>query len=316
MADNSTESNLAKRLASGKFAMTAEITPPVSASAAALMKKAEVLGPHVDAINVTDGASARVHMSSVTAAAILVANGIEPVAQFTCRDRNRIALLSDLLGAGALGIKNMLMLTGDDPSAGDQPDAKPVFDYSSGDLIKIASEMTDPGIIPSSGAKEEEGVPADHKRIDGTPNFFVGAADMPAAERGDRWPSGLNEKRAGGAKFCQTQLCYDMDVVRKYGEILVEDGYAADLSFLIGSGPLPSARSAIWMRDNLWGVVMPDAVIERLEGADDPKAEGVKICIEQLQEMSEMPGIAGVHLMAPINTSSIPAVITGSGLRD
>lgn len=311
------ESALAHRLTKGEFAITAEITPPVTASADALLAKAEALKGQVDAVNVTDGASARVHLSSVASAAILAANGIEPIAQFTCRDRNRIALMSDLLGVAALGVHNLLMLTGDDPTSGDQPDAKQVFDFSSGDLLKVASEMTAPGIIPSKGAKPtSDGMTADTRSIDGPPKFFVGAADMPTPEKNDKWLQALRAKQAAGARFIQTQLCYDMDVVRRYAENLVSEGFSEHLYFLIGNGPLPSSRSAIWMRDNLWGVVMPDAVIERLDAAADAKVEGIKICIEQMVEMAEMDGISGVHLMAPINTASIPTVIAGSSMRN
>ena len=309
------ESTLVRRLLDGDFALTAEITPPVSAGPSELLEKSAPLKGLVDAVNVTDGASARVHMSSVVAASILNANGIKPVAQFTCRDRNRIALISDLLGVGAQGIHNLLILTGDDPTAGDQPNAKPVFDLQSAELLTIAHEMTVHGLIPSKTAKvTNEGVEPNTKAIDTPPKFFVGAADMPTPERDEKWIAGLRKKQACGAQFIQTQLNYDMDIVRKYGQILVEEGFAEHMFFLIGNGPLPSSRSAFWMRDNLWGVVVPDEIIDRLDQANDPKEEGIKICAEQLQEMAEMPGVAGAHLMAPINVSSIPAAIEGANL--
>lgn len=296
------ESRLVRTLLNGEFAITAEVTPPVSGSAAPLMAKAEPLRDWVDAVNVTDGASARVHMSSLAAAATLAANGIEPILQVTCRDRNRIALQSDLLGAGVFGIHNLLILRGDDPSAGDQPDAKPVFDVESRDLLRVAADMRDKGVLPSG------------REIDSPPGFYIGAADSPIDPPPDWKPDSLTAKADAGAQFIQTQFCFDMGVVRRYMERLAEFAMTDRLFFLIGIGPLASARSAIWMRDNLWGVIMPDAIIKRLEGAEDQRAEGTKICAELLQELADIPGVAGAHLMAPVNPDCIPAAVEQSGL--
>jgi len=312
--ETSSESRLARRLAAGEFALTAEITPPVSGDAQALLDKALPLKGHLDAVNVTDGASARVHMSSLASAAILAANGIEPVLQFTCRDRNRIALMGDLLGAAALGIHNLLLLTGDDPTAGDQPDAKPVFDLSSQGLIELAATMSTRGLLPSFGGKARDGVPANMRAIDGPPEFFVGAADMPVAEVSDRWRDGLRAKVAAGARFIQTQVCYDLDVMRRYAELLRAEGFTDTVSVLVSNGPLASARSAVWMRENLFGVLIPDDIVERLTQADDSKAEGIRICQEQIQAMAEIPGISGCHLIAPTNPGSIPEAVTGLDL--
>jgi len=311
------DSKLVRRLIAGEFAVTAEITPPVAAGAAPLLDKAMMLKDCVDAVNVTDGASARVHMSSTASGAILAANGIEPVVQFTCRDRNRIAILSDLLGAGAQGIHNLLMLSGDDPTQGDQPDAKPVFDFESADLIRIARQMTDQGVLPSTGAKiKGDDVEPGTRPIDPPPQFFVGAADTPTAEANEKWITDLRSKIKVGAQFIQTQLCYDMDIVRGYAALLQEKEFSEHLFVLIGNGPLLSAKSAVWMRDNLFGVAMPDSVIQRLEDADDPKQEGIKLCVDQMAEMAEIPGISGVHLMAPVNTSSIPEVIAAAAISN
>lgn len=291
-------------LRSGAFALTAEVTPPLSADAGTLLEKALPLRGLADAVNVTDGASARAHMSSLAAASILTANGIEPVLQFTCRDRNRIALQSDLLGAAALGARNLLILRGDDPSAGDQPDAKPVFDLESRDLITTAARMRDEGTLPSG------------REIQGRPDFFIGAADTPIDPPPDWSPDGLTAKADAGAGFVQTQFCFDAGVVRRYAARLVEAGLTERLFILIGVGPLASARSARWMRENLWGTTIPDAVVDRMEAATDPKAEGTRICIELLQEFATIPGIAGGHLMAPLNDAAVPDVIRGSGLID
>jgi methylenetetrahydrofolate reductase (NADPH) len=310
------ESALVRRLLDGDFALTAEITPPVSAGSEELLSKTTPVSPFVDAVNVTDGASARVHLSSLASAGILKANGIEPIVQFTCRDRNRIALISDLLGAGAQNINNLLILTGDDPTAGDQPQAKPVFDLKSHELITIAHEMTTLGLIPSKGSKmTSEGINPSTRKIDTPPNFFLGAADIPVTTNDEKWISSLRKKKACGTQFVQTQLNYDMDCIRSYAKILNEEGFTETMFFLIGTGPIPSARSAIWMRDNLWGVVMPDTIVKRLETAKDPLQEGIKICAEHLQELSEIAGVSGAHLMAPINVKSIPACIELASLK-
>ena len=296
------ESRLVRTLLNGDFAVTAEITPPASGDPAHLLDKAEPLRGWVDAVNVTDGASARVAMSSLAAAALLARSGIEPVLQFTFRDRNRIALQSDLLGASALGIYNLLILRGDDPSAGDQPDAKPVFDMDSRDLIRATSRMRDDGIMPSG------------QPLDPAPKFFIGAADPPIDPPQDWWPEGLDGKAKAGAQFVQTQLCYDIDVTRRYIDRLRDLGLTDRLFILIGIGPLASARSARWMRDNLWGVVMPDAIIDRLDKAVDAKREGIRICAELLEQLVEIPGVSGAHLMAPLHTDGIPAALEESGI--
>jgi len=300
---NAAASGLQKTLAEGKFAITAEVTPPLSASAEALMEKAAHLKGVVDAVNVTDAASARVHMSSVASAAILAREGIEPVVQMTCRDRNRIALECDLLGASALGVHNVLILGGDDPKAGDHPDAKPVFDLGSKELIEVAAMMRDQGKLPSD------------REIKPPPQLFLGAADLPIDPPADWKPDGLAAKIDAGAGFVQTQFCFDMGVVRRYAEKLGEHGITERVGILIGIGPLASARSARWMRDNLFGTIIPDEVVERMDAAEDPKAEGVSICADLLQELAEIPGIAGAHLMAPLNEKAVPATVERAGVR-
>ena len=298
------QSRLAEILARGDFAVTAELTPPVSGGRDALLAKAAPLHSVADAVNVTDGANARVHMSSLAAAALLAGEGIEPVLQMTCRDRNRIALQSDLLGASALGVKNVMILRGDDPTAGDQPDAKPVFDLESADLLRVASGMRDQAQLPSG------------RDIDAPPNFFIGCADMPIDPPKDWRPGGLTRKIEAGARFVQTQFCFDMDIVGRYVARLADHGVTETLSILIGIGPLASARSARWMRDNLFGVIVPDELIERLESAADQTAEGIAICAELLVQLADIPGVAGAHLMAPTNPDCIPAAIEASGVKN
>jgi methylenetetrahydrofolate reductase (NADPH) len=286
---------LKEKLASDRFVITAEIAPPVSCDAADLMAKAAPLKGLADAVNVTDGAGARAHLGSVTAAAILLQNGIEPILQFTCRDRNRIALQSDLLAAAALGIENLLLLKGDDPKAGDQPDAKPVFDYDTVALTKAAVAIRDAGELPSG------------RKVGGKARFFMGAADVPIDPPAGWVPKSLLDKIAAGSQFVQTQFCMDTGVVRRYMARLAEHGVG--LPFLIGISPLRSAKSARWMRDKLFGTIIPDSIVARLDGASDPVAEGITICAQLIAELSTIRGIAGVHVMAPRNEDAVPEVI-------
>ena len=287
------DGRLERVMRSGAFAVTAEVTPPLSSSPGDLLDKALPLRGLADAVNVTDGASARVHMSSL-AAALLVTSGVEPVLQMTCRDRNRLALQGDVLGAGALGVSNILMLRGDDLAA--------VFDYQSSDLIAAAAAMRGDARLPSGRA------------IAAAPRIFIGAAELPGDPATGWTPERLQAKSEAGADFVQTQFCFDTGVVRRYAQRLRDEGLTERLFILIGIGPPASARSARWMRDNLFGTLIPDAVIERLEGAADARAEGVDICVELLRELADIPGIAGAHIMAPLNEASVPEVIERSGV--
>jgi methylenetetrahydrofolate reductase (NADPH) len=291
---------LPSRLASGQFVVTAEITPPVSTDPAEFLRRALPLKGLVTAINVTDGAGAKVHLSSLAAAHFLQQSGLEPIFQVTCRDRNRLALQADLLGAAALGIHNILALAGDDPKAGDQPDAKAVYDVDSRGLIAMAHGMRKEGKLPS-------GTP-----IDGSLELFIGAADVPIDPPKDWNPKGLFAKAHAGADFVQTQFCMDIGIVRRYAARLRELGFK--LPVLIGIAPIPSARSARWMREKLFGTTIPDGLVRRLEKAADPRAEGRKICVELLQQLAEVPGVAGAHVMAPMNFAEIPAAIVESGV--
>lgn len=290
-------SGLARSMESGKFVLTAELTPPVSGSPHDLLAQAEPFRGKVDALNVTDGPRALIHMSSVAAAAILASNGIEPILQMTCRDRNRIAMQADLLGASALGIRNILSLRGDDPPTDQDPTPKAVFDMDAREVIEVATRMA------------QDGVCGGDRPIVTRPQFFMGAADTPLDPPIDWRPEGMMVKADAGAAFVQTQLCFDIDVIRNYMGRLVDLGMTERLKILIGTGPLASARSARWMRDNLWGVLVPDQVIARLEQAADPAAEGVVICSELIDAMRNIPGIAGVHLMAPVKGLSILDVL-------
>jgi len=290
------------KLRAGHFVITAEIAPPLSSDRQHLLERAIPLARLADAVNITDGASARVHMSAVTAAGILVHHGIEPILQFTCRDRNRIALQSDLLGAAALGVRNLLLLTGDDPRAGDQPDAKPVFDLDSRALIKTAVAIRDENELPSG------------RKIAGHADFFVGVADTPLDPPAHWAPISLRNKIAAGAQFAQTQFCMDPGIARRYVKRLAEEGIIERLFVLIGIAPLASARSALWIREHLPGSIIPDALVDRLARAGDPIAEGKRICVDLLHELSEITGVSGAHIMAPRNQGAIAEVIAESRL--
>lgn len=285
----------------GHFVITAETTPPDSADPAAVLERVRPFADVVDAVNVTDGAGARAHMSALACAAILARDGIEPVLQFTTRDRNRIAAQGDLIGAAALGVHNILCLHGDDPQSGDQPDAMRVYDLDTRDLLSTARSLRD-GAFPGGRA------------VAPPPRLFIGAADAPRPLLDDWKPDGLLAKIEAGADFFQTQYCFDMDVLRRYIARLSDDGITERTYFLIGIGPIASARSARWMNENLFGVHIPDALVERLEGAEDQRAEGRRICAEMLQELYESEGVAGVHLMAPRQEQAIAQVIEESGV--
>jgi methylenetetrahydrofolate reductase (NADPH) len=293
-------SELQAKLRSGQFVITAEITPPVSTDPAEFLRRAMPLKGLVTAVNVTDGAGAKVHLSSLATAHFLVQSGIEPIFQMTCRDRNRLALQGDLLGAMSLGIHNVLVLGGDDPKAGDQPDAKPVYDVDSRGLLAMAHAMRSQGKLPSGTA------------IDGPMRLVLGAADLPVDPKAGWQPIGLKAKIEAGADFVQTQFCMDTGVVRRYTERLRAAG--VNIPMLIGVAPIPSARSARWMKEKLFGTIIPDAFVERLEKAADPRREGRAICVEVLRELADIPGVSGAHVMAPMNFAEIPAVISESGV--
>jgi methylenetetrahydrofolate reductase (NADH) len=294
-----TARSLEAALSARRFTITAEVTPPLSCDPADLLAKAGPLKGLADAVNVTDGASARAHLDAPVAAKILMEHGIDPVLQMTCRDRNRIALQSELVGAAAMGIRNVLMLRGDDPKAGDQPDAKPVFDLDSSALMRTAASIRDKGELPHG------------RKVGGKAAFLIGCSDVPIDPKPGWAPEALRRKIAAGAQFAQTQFCMDVDLLRRYVTCLGEHGIALgrDLHLLVGIAPLASAKSARWIRENLFGSVIPDAMVQRLESAADPKREGQLICVDVLSELATIRGVSGAHIMAPLNEASIPAVI-------
>jgi len=233
---------------------------------------------------------------------LLVQNGIEPIMHITCRDRNRIGIAADLIGAAALGVRNILVLTGDDPRKGDEPDAKPVYDLSSDDIITLAHTL---------GA---DGKTASGRELSTRAEFFIGTADAPFHPPPEWKPDRLEHKIGAGAGFVQTQFCFQPSLARRYFERLGEYGITDRLPFIVGVGPIASVRSARWMNEHLFGVNIPASVIDRLEKAADPAAEGLRICVELVDTYREMAGVAGVHIMAPAQgTERIAAVLDAIG---
>jgi methylenetetrahydrofolate reductase (NADPH) len=242
-------------------------------------------------------------MSALAGASLLLQAGIEPILQMTCRDKNRLALQSEMMGAAALGIRNLLLLSGDDPKSGDQPDTKPVFDVDSRTLIDTARRLRDDGTLPTG------------RKVSGKAEFFIGAADMPIDPPPGWQPTSLAAKVAAGAQFAQTQFCMDAAIARRYVAALESAGITGKLALLIGVNPLRSAKSARWMKHHLYGTIIPDAFIARLEQAADPAREGLRICVELIEELSTIRGVAGVHIMAPGNDAAIPEAIKGARAR-
>src|SRR5262249_54854910 len=242
-------------------------------------------------------------LSAPIAAALLARSGIEPILQFTCRDRNRIALQADLMGAAACGVHNLLCLTGDDPKAGDQPQAKAVFDVDSTTLTARGRDLRDKADLPS-GRKA-----AAHAR------FFLGAPDAPIDPPAGWQPDKLAAKVAAGAEFAQTQFCMDLGVVRRYAARVAEHAATRGVFLLIGIAPLRSAKSARWMQQRLYGTIIPDSLIERLEQAADPAAGGDRMAVELMGQLAASSGVAGVHVMAPATEAAVPRVIAEARQR-
>lgn len=291
-------------LKAGGFAVTAELSPPDSSDPDDIARRANLFAGLADAVNVPDGSGANCHMSSLASSVILKNLGLAPVMQFACRDRNRIALQGDILGAAALGIKNLLCLTGDGVAAGDQPGAKPVFDLDAVTLLRTASRMRDQGEFMSG------------RKLSVPPDLFLGAALNPFRPPTDARPFRWAKKIAAGAQFVQTQYCFDIERLRQFMQEARELGLHKRCHILVGVGPLLSARSALWMRENVPGIHVPDAIIKRLQDAKCESTEGKRICIETLQEIVDIEGISGVHVMVHKHEELLAEIIRDSGIRE
>jgi 5,10-methylenetetrahydrofolate reductase len=294
---------LERRMQSGGFCITAEFNPPDTADPETIYQRAKPLIEVCDSVNVTDGAGANTHISSIAVCALLARIGYDPVMQVSCRDRNRIAIQGDVLGAAALGIRNVLCLTGDGIGRGDQPEAKPVFDLDCTSLLATLRTLRDDSRFLSGGA------------IDRAPPLFLGATANPFAVPAEVEVPRLAKKIEAGARFFQTQFCFDLDVFRAFFARFRDRGLHERCHFTVGVGPLASARAARWMRSNIAGIRIPDAVIARLERAADARREGRRICVEIVQQLAEMPGVAGVHIMAFQQPDAVRGIIEDAGLR-
>jgi len=293
---------LERVLRAGKFAVTTEMAPPDSADPEEVYRRAHIFNGHVDAINATDGSGANCHMSSVAVCALLTRVGYAPVMQISCRDKNRIAIQGDILGGAAMGVCNILCLTGDGVQAGDHPQALPVFDLDALTLLETARTMRDEHRFLSG------------RKLTHAPRVLLGAGANPFALPLEWRAQRLAKKIAAGAQFIQTQYCYDVPLLKAFMRRIEDLGLLAKVFILVGVGPLRSAKAAEWMRTHVPGLHIPDAVIARLAGAADAAREGRNLCIELIQEIRTVPGVSGVHVMAYRQEESVPEIIDRSGV--
>ena len=289
---------LAAALRTGTFAVTAELGPPRGADLGPIHQAAAVLRDWVHAVNITDNQGAQVRVSSLAGSVAALAAGLEPVMQMTCRDRNRIALQSDLLAAGALGVPNLLLMTGDRPERGDHADATPVFDLTSSGLMRAARALRDEGVLMSGRA------------VDPPPRFLLGAVDTGAGT-----PERLAAKVDDGAQFVQTQFVFDVPAFGGWLARVRELGLDERCAILAGVGPVRSVRALEFIA-TIPGVAVPDALVRRLRGvpADRVAAEGMAACAETVAELRELPGVAGVHVMSVAYEQGVPEILAAAGL--
>ncbi len=297
-------SNLERVLRSGRFAVTAECGPPRGADGDMIRKKGEIIKDYVDAVNVTDNQTAVVRMSSLASSIILKDMGIEPVMQMVCRDRNRIAIQSDILGAAVLGIKNILCLSGDHQRFGDHKTAKNVFDLDSVQLINCLKTMRDKGRFLSG------------EEIKAKPIIFIGCVENPFADPFEIRAMRLAKKANAGAQFCQTQCVFNIKRFKEWMEIIRDMGIHENIGILAGVTPLRSYGMAIYMKNNVPGMDVPDEIIERLKAVPKEKAsdEGINIALEIIEEMKNIKGVKGIHIMAIGWEEIIPHIVKSAGL--
>jgi methylenetetrahydrofolate reductase (NADPH) len=299
---HSSPGRLEKLLRAGEFTVTAELSPPDSSDPEEVFEKARIFHGSVDAMNATDGSGANCHMSSVAVCAILRRANYSVVMQVSCRDRNRIAIQGDVLGAAAIGVASILCLTGDGVQAGDHPQAKPVFDLESITLLSMLRTMRDESQFQSG------------RKITRPPRVFLGAAANPFMPPHDFRPIRLAKKIEAGAQFIQTQYCFDVELLKRFMSRARDMGLHEKAYILVGVGPLASARAAGWIRQNVPGVHIPDAIIDRLAGSGNQKREGKRICIELIQQVREIEGVSGIHVMAYRQEETVAEIIQESGV--
>jgi 5,10-methylenetetrahydrofolate reductase len=293
---------LERVLRRGEFAVTAELNPPDSADPEEVYDRVAPFDGWVDAINAVDASGANCHMSSVGICALLTRMGYAPVLQVACRDRNRIAIQGDVLGAAAMGVGNVLCLTGDGVQAGDQPGAMPVFDLDCMSLLETIRTMRDEARFLSG------------RKITSPPHLFLGAAANPFAPPYEYRALRLGKKIEAGAQFVQTQYCFDVPMFREFMARVRDLGVHEKCFVMAGVGPLASARAARWIRANVPGIHIPDAIIARLEGAESQKREGKRICVEIMQECREIAGVSGIHVMAYRQEELVAEIVHESGV--
>ena len=294
--------NLEKVLTSGQFAVTAEAGPPKGTSAQVVQQKAEILSPYCDAVNITDNQTAVVRMSSLAGCVLLKQQGVEPVMQMVTRDRNRIALQSDVLGAIALGINNILCLTGDHQGFGNHPTAKGVFDMDSIQLIRVLKNMRD----------EKKFICGED--ISGEVPLFIGAVENPFADPFEFRVNRLAKKIKAGADFIQTQAVYDLVRFTKWMEMVTDRGLDKQVHILAGVLPIRAAGMARYMRDSVPGISVPQSITSRLRDAKNAKEEGLKITLEIIEHIRTLPGVHGIHIMAVGWEEIIPDIVSKAGL--
>jgi len=299
-----TKSNIERLLEAGKFVVTSECGPPRGSDPEVIRKKGELLKGVVDAVNVTDNQTSIVRMSSLASCLILKEMGFDPIWQLVCRDRNRIAIQSDILGAAALGINNILCLSGDHQSFGDHPKAKNVYDIDSIQLINTVRMLRDDGKF--LGGEE----------VKGKPSLFIGAAENPFGDPFEIRAMRLGKKVKVGCDFIQTQGIYNMEKFGKWMEMVRDRGLHERCAILAGVIPLKSAGMAKHMKKNVPGMDVPDSLIERLSGVPKEKQaeEGIKICVETIQQLREIPGVRGIHIMAIEWEAKVPEIVKAAGL--
>jgi len=302
--DMNTGSNLERVLKSGAFAVTSECGPPRGANSEVIRKKGALLKGHVDAVNVTDNQTSMVRMSSFSSCLILKEIGFDPVMQMVCRDRNRIAIQSDILGAAALGINNILCLSGDHQKFGDHPGAKNVFDIDSMQLIQCMRRMIDEGKFLSG------------EEIKGKPNLFVGCAENPFADPFEIRAMRLAKKVKAGAEFVQTQCIFNVEKFEKWMEMVRDLGLDEKVYILAGITPMKSIGMARYMKNSVPGMDVPEEQIERLKNVPKEKVseEGIKIAVETIERVRAIKGVAGVHIMAIEWEEKVPEIVKAAGL--
>jgi methylenetetrahydrofolate reductase (NADPH) len=298
-------SNLAKVLKAGHFAVCVEVSPPVGPNLEAIQREIKTLRGYGDAYNVTDNQSAMVHVSSLAVSIMLKQAGMEPVVQFTCRDRNRLGIQGDILGASVFGINTMLFLSGDHPIWGDHPQCKPVYDIDSINLIRIARMMRNNRVFENN------------KQIPKlAPDIFIGAVENPFAPPYDYRPMRLAKKVVAGAQFIQTQLIYNVDRFREFMRRVVDLGLHEKVAILAGVGPMKSVRVAEYMKTEVAGMDVPDAIVAHMAGLskEDQQKAGMDICLEVAEQVRSIEGVAGLHIMAVNWPAAVPEIVKQLGL--